>query len=67
MQINDMKLWGLNVDNIKTLEDVKLIFKVMDLYLVEDIKDFDLVKHLFTEEKPPESVQFTVPNDQTQG
>lgn len=59
-----MKFWGLNVDNIKTLEDVKLILKVMDLYLVEDIKDFDSVKHLFTEEKPPESIQFNVPQDQ---
>lgn len=63
MQINDMKFWGLNVDNIKTLEDVKLILKVMDLYLVEDIKDFDTVKHLFTEEKPPENIKFTTPDE----
>jgi hypothetical protein len=44
---NEIKLWGLDVDKIKDIEDVKLIFKAMDFFMMEDAPYFNEVKHLF--------------------
>lgn len=53
MEINEKKFWGLDVNNIQSLEDVKLIFAAMDLFVREDIPGFDKVAHLFTEDRIP--------------
>lgn len=53
MEINEKKFWGLDVTKIESLEDVKLIFAAMDLFVREDIPGFDKVAHLFTEDRIP--------------
>jgi hypothetical protein len=53
MEINEKKFWGLDVTKIESLEDVKLIFAAMDLFVREDIPGFDKVAHLFTEDRVP--------------
>lgn len=53
MEINEKKFWGLDVNNIESLEDVKLIFAAMDLFVREDIPGFNKVAHLFTEDRIP--------------
>ena len=68
MEINEKKFWGLDVNNIQSLEDVKLIFAAMDLFVREDIPGFDKVAHLFTEDRIPmivdeNMIQETVPEN----
>lgn len=41
MEINEKKFWGLDVTKIESLEDVKLIFAAMDLFVREDIPGFE--------------------------
>jgi hypothetical protein len=53
MEIDNKKFWGLDVNNIETLDDIKLIFAAMDLFVREDIPGFDKVAHLFTEDRIP--------------
>ena len=59
MEINEKKFWGLNTTKIESLEDVKLIFAAMDLFVREDIPGFDKVAHLFTEDRIPVFVDET--------
>jgi hypothetical protein len=47
---NEAKLWGLDVDKIKDIEDIKLLFKAMDFFMLEDAPYFDEVKHLFCDD-----------------
>jgi hypothetical protein len=53
MEINEKKFWGLNPNKIESLEDVRLIFAAMDLFVREDIPGFENVSHLFTEDRIP--------------
>lgn len=53
MEINEKKFWGLDPSKIESLEDVRLIFTAMDLYLREDTPGFKMVSHLFTEDRVP--------------
>lgn len=53
MEINEKKFWGLDVNKIESLEDVKLIFAAMDLFVREDVPGFEKVSHLFTEDRVP--------------
>jgi len=44
----DEDLYEINVDGIKSLEDVKQLFKLMNLILDKRfVSDFEEVKHLF--------------------
>lgn len=53
MEINEKKFWGLDPSKIESLEDVRLIFAAMDLFVREDIPGFEKVAHLFTEDRVP--------------
>jgi hypothetical protein len=53
MEINEKKFWGLDPNNIQSLDDIKLIFAAMDLFVREDIPGFEKVAHLFTEDRVP--------------
>ena len=53
MEINEKKFWGLDPSKIESLEDVRLIFAAMDLFVREDIPGFEKVAHLFTEDRIP--------------
>jgi|694.fasta_scaffold39976_13 hypothetical protein len=53
MEINEKKFWGLDASKIESLEDVRLIFSAMDLFVREDIPGFEKVSHLFTEDRIP--------------
>lgn len=59
MEINEKKFWGLDTSKIESLDDVKLIFAAMDLFVREDIPGFDKVAHLFTEDRIPVLVDET--------
>jgi ArsR family metal-binding transcriptional regulator len=43
--------WGLDVNNIKDINDVKSILSAMDLFIQEDLPEYNNVKHLFTEKR----------------
>ena len=51
----------LDVDKIKTVEDVKNIFECMNLYASasEDAKDYELLKEYFTIPYTPEPLVLT--------
>ena len=53
----------LDVDKIKTVEDVKNIFECMNLYASasEDTKDYELLKEYFTIPNPPQELKFELP------
>jgi hypothetical protein len=44
------KAYGLNVNTIKTLSDVKVILDGLNLITYSNMKDFDKLKKYFTEE-----------------
>jgi len=48
---NEQVFWGLDENKIETIDDVRKILGAMDLFIREDLPDFDKVKHLFTEER----------------
>ncbi len=52
----EIKLWGLNVDNIKDIEDIKKILRAMDLFITEDAIGFDEVRHLFNDPRKPQGM-----------
>lgn len=56
MEIDNQKFWGLDSNNINSLDDVKLIFDAMDLYLSDQIPGFDKVRHLFTTDATPKII-----------
>jgi len=46
--------WGLDANKIESIDDVKAILGAMDLFVREDLPNFDDIKHLFTEERKVE-------------
>jgi hypothetical protein len=66
MEINEKKFWGLDPNNIQSLEDVKLIFAAMDLFVREDIPGFEKVAHLFTEDRIPTLIDESMVNETPQ-
>ncbi len=50
----EVKLWGLNVDNINDIEDIKRILKAMDLFITEDYVEYSNVKDLFNDSRKPQ-------------
>jgi len=51
MEKESQVFWGLDASKIETIEDVRNILGAMDLYIREDLPDFDKVKHLFTKQQ----------------
>jgi hypothetical protein len=51
MEKESQVFWGLDASKIETIEDIRNILGAMDLYIREDLPDFDKVKHLFTKQQ----------------
>ena len=43
------KMFDVDVDKIKTLEDMKIIIGAMKLRICEDFEDIDKIRHLLKE------------------
>ena len=54
------KMTKLNVDKIKTIEDVKNVFELLDLgfYLPEDHKNYKLFKELTIQPEEPKGIEY---------
>ena len=57
------KAYGLNVDTIQSLEDVKVILKGLNLLTYSNVNDFNILQKYFTDEIETEQEEEIVEED----